>query len=215
MIVFVLRNVKFFLLRLLKFRVNEIFVCKQQSRCFRSDFSSSRSLLSFSYMSLYLFAACLLLVSHCPHHSKVEHSSQTLDNSVSLSVPPNPEDCPECTALSIREGAGPGEDLANGEEGDGALEEADREENHLEERIDEEEEEEDDEEEVDGQKKKKKKKKNLFWKCKDLWDEMRLKLWSIVESKYFNRGIMMAILINTISMGIEHHNQVKHITFNL
>ncbi|GAA6083679.1 voltage-dependent T-type calcium channel subunit alpha-1I-like, partial [Tachysurus ichikawai] len=154
-------------------------------------------------------------VSHCPHHSKVEHSSQTLDNSVSLSVPPNPEDCPECTALSIREGAGPGEDLANGEEGDGALEEADREENHLEERIDEEEEEEDDEEEVDGQKKKKKKKKNLFWKCKDLWDEMRLKLWSIVESKYFNRGIMMAILINTISMGIEHHNQVKHITFNL
>lgn len=152
----------------------------------------------------------------------MEHSSQTLDNSIPLSVPPNPEDCPECTALSIREGAGQQVDLANSKEEDGALEKTDREENHLEEKIEEEEEEEEEgdmeeeeeNEEGDGQKKKKrrKKKKNqrrsCFWKCKDLWDEMRVKLWRIVESKYFNRGIMMAILINTISMGIEHHNQV-------
>ncbi|MEQ2207721.1 hypothetical protein XENOCAPTIV_017494 [Xenoophorus captivus] len=46
-------------------------------------------------------------------------------------------------------------------------------------------------------------------RCKDLWKDMRRKLWGIVESKYFSRGIMVAILINTISMGIEHHNQVR------
>ncbi|MCI4385501.1 hypothetical protein PGIGA_G00051090 [Pangasianodon gigas] len=162
-------------------------------------------------------------LSRCPHHSKMEHSPQPLDNSIPFSVSPNPEDCPECAALSIREGAGPGADSANGEEGEGALEETDREENHLEERIDEEEEDEeeedeedDEDEDVDGKKRKKKKKKkkrrSCFWKCKDLWDEMRQKLWSIVESKYFNRGIMIAILINTISMGIEHHNQPEELT---
>jgi len=31
----------------------------------------------------------------------------------------------------------------------------------------------------------------------------------IVDSKYFGRGIMIAILINTLSMGIEHYKQVK------
>lgn len=30
----------------------------------------------------------------------------------------------------------------------------------------------------------------------------------IVDSKYFGRGIMIAILINTLSMGIEYHEQV-------
>lgn len=44
--------------------------------------------------------------------------------------------------------------------------------------------------------------------CRDVWYGTRMKLWEIVESKYFNRGIMIAILINTISMGIEHHEQV-------
>eukprot|EP00062_Callorhinchus_milii_P024831 gi/632985161/ref/XP_007909522.1/ PREDICTED: voltage-dependent T-type calcium channel subunit alpha-1H-like [Callorhinchus milii] len=34
----------------------------------------------------------------------------------------------------------------------------------------------------------------------------------IVESKYFNRGIMIAILINTLSMGIEHHHQPEELT---
>lgn len=29
-----------------------------------------------------------------------------------------------------------------------------------------------------------------------------------VDSNVFQRGILMAILINTLSMGIEHHNQV-------
>lgn len=47
--------------------------------------------------------------------------------------------------------------------------------------------------------------------CHDMWREVRVKLRVIVDSKYFNRGIMIAILVNTISMGIEHHEQVKHL----
>lgn len=52
-------------------------------------------------------------------------------------------------------------------------------------------------------------KRTCFGNCKEIWKDMRRKLWGIVESKYFSRGIMIAILINTISMGIEHHNQVR------
>lgn len=37
----------------------------------------------------------------------------------------------------------------------------------------------------------------------------RVVLRRIVDSKYFNRGIMIAILINTLSMGVEYHEQVK------
>lgn len=35
----------------------------------------------------------------------------------------------------------------------------------------------------------------------------------IVDSKYFGRGIMIAILINTLSMGIEYHEQVSWCLF--
>lgn len=35
----------------------------------------------------------------------------------------------------------------------------------------------------------------------------------IVDSKYFGRGIMIAILINTLSMGIEYHEQVSWYLF--
>lgn len=41
------------------------------------------------------------------------------------------------------------------------------------------------------------------------WLGFREKLKKIVESKYFNRGIMIAILVNTLSMGIEYHEQVR------
>ena len=47
------------------------------------------------------------------------------------------------------------------------------------------------------------------WLCEDVWRETRAKLRGIVDSKYFNRGIMMAILVNTVSMGIEHHQQAS------
>ncbi|XP_076193535.1 voltage-dependent T-type calcium channel subunit alpha-1I isoform X1 [Aptenodytes patagonicus] len=48
--------------------------------------------------------------------------------------------------------------------------------------------------------------------CSDVWREVRVKLRGIVDSKYFNRGIMIAILVNTISMGIEHHEQPEELT---
>ncbi|XP_069593700.1 voltage-dependent T-type calcium channel subunit alpha-1I [Ranitomeya imitator] len=48
--------------------------------------------------------------------------------------------------------------------------------------------------------------------CERLGAEIRVKLRGIVDSKYFNRGIMIAILVNTISMGIEHHEQPEELT---
>ncbi|KAK2833664.1 hypothetical protein Q5P01_017553 [Channa striata] len=44
------------------------------------------------------------------------------------------------------------------------------------------------------------------------WMDFREKLKRIVESKYFNRGIMIAILVNTLSMGIEYHEQPEELT---
>uniref|UniRef100_A0A674NVT9 Calcium channel, voltage-dependent, T type, alpha 1H subunit a n=1 Tax=Takifugu rubripes TaxID=31033 RepID=A0A674NVT9_TAKRU len=44
------------------------------------------------------------------------------------------------------------------------------------------------------------------------WVGFREKLKRIVESKYFNRGIMIAILVNTLSMGIEYHKQPEELT---
>ncbi|KAM9393561.1 LOW QUALITY PROTEIN: voltage-dependent T-type calcium channel subunit alpha-1H-like [Pholidichthys leucotaenia] len=44
------------------------------------------------------------------------------------------------------------------------------------------------------------------------WVNFREKLKRIVESKYFNRGIMIAILVNTLSMGIEYHEQPEELT---
>lgn len=52
-----------------------------------------------------------------------------------------------------------------------------------------------------------KKEKEVNKICK-LWGEFTNRLKRIVDSKYFNRGIMIAILINTLSMGIEYHEQV-------
>lgn len=48
-------------------------------------------------------------------------------------------------------------------------------------------------------------KKGLFERC---FGGLQTKLELIVGSRYFNRGIMIAILINTLSMGIEYHEQV-------
>lgn len=48
-------------------------------------------------------------------------------------------------------------------------------------------------------------KRRLYKRC---WARLQIKLDLIVSSRYFNRGIMIAILINTLSMGIEYHEQV-------
>nr|XP_019611801.1 PREDICTED: voltage-dependent T-type calcium channel subunit alpha-1H isoform X1 [Rhinolophus sinicus] len=44
------------------------------------------------------------------------------------------------------------------------------------------------------------------------WATVGSKLRRIVDSKYFNRGIMMAILTNTLSMGVEYHEQPDELT---
>ncbi|XP_066529784.1 voltage-dependent T-type calcium channel subunit alpha-1H [Hoplias malabaricus] len=44
------------------------------------------------------------------------------------------------------------------------------------------------------------------------WEDFRDRMKRIVDSKYFNRGIMIAILINTLSMGIEYHEQPAELT---
>ncbi|KAJ8251548.1 hypothetical protein GJAV_G00222530 [Gymnothorax javanicus] len=133
--------------------------------------------------------------NHCPYHGQAP-TPRHPNTSMSLSVTPNPEDCPHCTGLvSLRESS----DIQD-EEGQ-ALEEMDWESNHLEERSGE-------EVEVEPEKRKR---TCIGW-CKSVWNGMRARLWNIVESKYFNRGIMIAILINTISMGIEHHDQPEELT---
>uniref|UniRef100_A0A8C5EBY4 Voltage-dependent T-type calcium channel subunit alpha-1I-like n=1 Tax=Gouania willdenowi TaxID=441366 RepID=A0A8C5EBY4_GOUWI len=152
-----------------------------------------------------LFLSLDVAALHCPHQSNQDHGSQPLlANSITLTVPQSPEDCPICTASS-KEGRRALVESASGANNcDDIVKETDKEENHLEEK-----------EETEGKKKKKKKKKKrrtCFGYCKDLWNGMRKKLWGIVESKYFSRGIMIAILINTISMGIEHHNQPEELT---
>ncbi|XP_029288881.1 voltage-dependent T-type calcium channel subunit alpha-1I-like [Cottoperca gobio] len=52
-------------------------------------------------------------------------------------------------------------------------------------------------------------KKRLCVRC---WVGLQTKLELIVASRYFSRGIMIAILINTLSMGIEYHEQPKELT---
>ncbi|XP_042720802.1 voltage-dependent T-type calcium channel subunit alpha-1H isoform X1 [Lagopus leucura] len=63
-----------------------------------------------------------------------------------------------------------------------------------------------------GRRKRKKKKPKERNKVIRLWKAFGSKLKRIVESKYFNRGIMIAILINTLSMGIEYHEQPDELT---
>lgn len=43
----------------------------------------------------------------------------------------------------------------------------------------------------------------------DFWRLVCGTFRKIVDSKYFGQGIMIAILINTLSMGIEYHEQVS------
>uniref|UniRef100_A0A8C0K376 Calcium voltage-gated channel subunit alpha1 H n=1 Tax=Canis lupus dingo TaxID=286419 RepID=A0A8C0K376_CANLU len=45
-----------------------------------------------------------------------------------------------------------------------------------------------------------------------VWATFSAKLCCIVDSKYFNRGIMVAILTNTLSMGVEYHEQPDELT---
>uniref|UniRef100_A0A8K9V005 Ion transport domain-containing protein n=1 Tax=Oncorhynchus mykiss TaxID=8022 RepID=A0A8K9V005_ONCMY len=129
-----------------------------------------------------------------------EHASP--GDSIALTVSPATDGCPHCTvALSISDGAGPADSLANLEVEEGALEKTDGEGSKCD--AGKEEVKDAAPAKVSG---------GCRRGCGKLWEETRLKLLGIVESKYFNRGIMIAILINTISMGIEHHNQPEELT---
>lgn len=41
------------------------------------------------------------------------------------------------------------------------------------------------------------------------WKKMQAGIKSFTDHRYFQRGILTAILVNTLSMGIEYHNQVR------
>ncbi|XP_031666905.1 voltage-dependent T-type calcium channel subunit alpha-1I-like [Oncorhynchus kisutch] len=138
---------------------------------------------------------------HCPHHTKPQHQASPGD-SISLTLSPATDGCPHCTvALSISDGAGPADSLVNLEVEEGALEKTEGEGSKCD--AGKEDEKDAAPARVSG---------GCRRGCGKLWEETRLKLLGIVESKYFNRGIMIAILINTISMGIEHHNQPEELT---
>lgn len=132
----------------------------------------------------------------CPHHNKPEHAS-----AMALSAASATDGCPQCAAaLSLADGVGPACSAVNDEAEEGAVEETDGEGVHSG----------TEEKGKEGQEGAGRHGGCTPKSCKELWHDIRMKLWGIVESKYFNRGIMIAILINTISMGIEHHEQVLY-----
>ncbi|XP_041838955.1 voltage-dependent T-type calcium channel subunit alpha-1I-like [Melanotaenia boesemani] len=138
----------------------------------------------------------------CPHHNKPEHTSPT--EPLALTATSATDGCPQCAAaLTQKDGMGPVRSVASDEAEEGALDETNREDNQS-------------EGNVKGKKCQDSAGNHVCCspkkQCKELWYEIRMKLWGIVESKYFNRGIMIAILINTISMGIEHHEQPEELT---
>lgn len=47
------------------------------------------------------------------------------------------------------------------------------------------------------------------------WNRFRTMVRDFANSNHFTRGILVAILINTISMGIEHHQQPEFLTITL
>lgn len=51
--------------------------------------------------------------------------------------------------------------------------------------------------------------------CTRCLGKVRQMIKALVEHKYFQQGILLAILVNTLSMGIEYHNQVSDQTKNI
>ncbi|XP_011367422.1 voltage-dependent T-type calcium channel subunit alpha-1I [Pteropus vampyrus] len=144
----------------------------------------------------------------CPRHSSLDPTPHTLVQPISAMLASDPASCPRCLREAGRRpsglgstdsgqegsgsgGSGGGEDEADG---DGVRSSEDGASSGLGK--------EDEEEQADGASR----------LCGDVWRETRAKLRGIVDSKYFNRGIMMAILVNTVSMGIEHHEQPEELT---
>ncbi|XP_041093888.1 voltage-dependent T-type calcium channel subunit alpha-1I [Polyodon spathula] len=130
----------------------------------------------------------------CPLHCQLDRTPQADAAPIALTMTSDPGNCPHCSA-SLQIAVGEGDRQGGGSESEAAEHSGGESGQSGEPRV--------------GKERKEGKGCAL---CKELWDEVRAKLRAIVESKYFNRGIMMAILINTISMGIEHHEQPEELT---
>nr|XP_027784444.1 voltage-dependent T-type calcium channel subunit alpha-1I [Marmota flaviventris] len=143
----------------------------------------------------------------CPRHSALDPTPHTLVQPISAMLASDPTSCPHCQHQAGRRSSGPGSTDSGQEgsgsggsgggeaeaDGDGPRSSEDGGSSGLGK--------EDEEEQV-----------GAVRLCGDVWRETRAKLRGIVDSKYFNRGIMMAILVNTVSMGIEHHEQPEELT---
>ncbi|XP_067998590.1 voltage-dependent T-type calcium channel subunit alpha-1I isoform X1 [Melanerpes formicivorus] len=139
----------------------------------------------------------------CQQHNSLDCPPQGMVQPIAVTATSDPTNCPRCQSgehkasrrFSVLDSTGSGQEDegASEEEGVGSRED------HGASALEKEEEE---EVEEGGRLK----------LCSDMWQEVRVKLRGIVDSKYFNRGIMIAILVNTISMGIEHHEQPEELT---
>lgn len=148
---------------------------------------------------------CVCFAELCPQHRPLDPTPHALVQPISAMLASDPASCPRCQQEASRrpsglgstdsgqEGSGSGGSGGGSEEadGDGARSSEDGASSGLGRG--------DEEEQADG----------ATRLCGDVWRETRAKLRGIVDSKYFNRGIMMAILVNTVSMGIEHHEQAS------
>ncbi|XP_036063425.1 voltage-dependent T-type calcium channel subunit alpha-1I isoform X1 [Onychomys torridus] len=145
--------------------------------------------------------------SHCKlclRHSPLDPTPHTLVQPISAILASDPSSCPRCqheagrrpsglgSTDSGQEGSGPGGSAEAEANGDGPQSSEDG--------------------TSSGLGKEKEQEDGAARLCSDVWRETRAKLRGIVDSKYFNRGIMMAILVNTVSMGIEHHEQPEELT---
>ncbi|XP_048104998.1 voltage-dependent T-type calcium channel subunit alpha-1I-like [Alosa alosa] len=160
---------------------------EQRAQCLSSSTLASMAEPGDCYEELFQLVCHML--------RKPEHI--TADNPTDLALTPHTataEACPYCSvALSLIDGAGPGDGSANEDKEAASAVETDGKGSQP-----------DGEGKGEG--------RTCKGRCREVWVEVRIKLWGIVESKYFNRGIMIAILINTISMGIEHHEQPEELT---
>ncbi|XP_064310046.1 voltage-dependent T-type calcium channel subunit alpha-1I isoform X2 [Phalacrocorax carbo] len=137
----------------------------------------------------------------CQQHNSLDCPPQGLVQPIAVTATSDPTNCPRCHSreheasrrLSVLDSADSDQEDGGASEKEGEGTREDQGASALE-----------DEEEVEEG--------GRLKLCSDMWREVRVKLRGIVDSKYFNRGIMIAILVNTISMGIEHHEQPEELT---
>ncbi|NWU02157.1 CAC1I protein, partial [Urocynchramus pylzowi] len=152
-------------------------------------------------MTTFTFRSHLTQARLCQQHNSLGCPPQGLVQPIAVTATSDPTNCPRChraeheasRRLSVLDSAGSDQEDAGASEGEGEGSQEDQGASALEK-----------EEELEEG--------GRLKLCSDMWREVRVKLRVIVDSKYFNRGIMIAILVNTISMGIEHHEQPEELT---